>query len=251
VVVFHPDEIALSSGPAAGRRRMLDRVALYERPGDQPLAHEYSHALRARQELLRRGSLEGSELDAYELLAAKSGAALTRSRGRAASALSPKLAEAFRSIGDPALALRTELARGGSEDAEVGLRELRDRRRKDSRTPAATWGPHRDDLVLYLDDRPARSVASQGQHRALTLALKAAEAAAVRDATGLEPIQLLDDVSSELDPSRTRALFQFLRACHGQIFLSTTREELLSEHFPEVTERRSFRVFRGVVEVAR
>ncbi|HEY4117329.1 MAG TPA: DNA replication and repair protein RecF, partial [Byssovorax sp.] len=89
------------------------------------------------------------------------------------------------------------------------------------------FGPHRDDLELRLDGRLARVVASQGQHRAVTLALKAAEAATVAALRGLWPMLLLDDVSSELDRARTAALFDFLGDAHGQIVLTTTRPELI------------------------
>jgi DNA replication and repair protein RecF len=90
-------------------------------------------------------------------------------------------------------------------------------------------------------------VASQGQHRALTLALKAAESAAIRAATGLEPIQLLDDVSSELDPIRTAALFSFLAEARGQIFLTTTRADLVLAHLASPSDARVFEVLRGSI----
>ena len=83
------------------------------------------------------------------------------------------------------------------------------------------------DLVLSLDGRRARVVASQGQHRAITLALKAAEVATIGRVRGLSPVLLLDDVSSELDAERTDALFSYLTRQEGQIFVTTTRRSLI------------------------
>lgn len=231
VVAFHPEELSLSTGPAGGRRTLLDRLALFMDPRSADHRARYERATRARQELLRRGAATeekaAGELDAFEELCAVHGAALTRARAAAAAALAPELAQAFASIAAPDLELGVRFAPGGSGDAGEARETLRAQRRRDAQRASAGFGPHRDELELSIDGHPARIVASQGQHRALTLALKAAETAAIREARGLEPILLLDDVSSELDPDRTAALFTFLGFSRGQVFLTTTRRELI------------------------
>ncbi|MDD2420995.1 MAG: DNA replication and repair protein RecF, partial [Heliobacteriaceae bacterium] len=83
-------------------------------------------------------------------------------------------------------------------------------------------GPHRDDLQLYLDGRPAKIFASQGQQRTVALALKLAEIAFVRQYREESPLVLLDDVFSELDPGRGEQLLNFLRHSSAQLFISTT-----------------------------
>ncbi|HTJ85309.1 MAG TPA: DNA replication and repair protein RecF, partial [Polyangiaceae bacterium] len=107
----------------------------------------------------------------------------------------------------------------------------------------------RDDLVLSLDGHLARGVASQGQHRALTLAIKAAESATIARVTGLEPIQLLDDVSSELDPTRTEALFSHLARRRAQIFVTTTRPDLVGAALRDAFTKR-YRVVGGALAEA-
>ena len=98
-----------------------------------------------------------------------------------------------------------------------------------------------------MDGRPVRGTASQGQHRATVLALKSAEVHVVGLARGARPVLLLDDVSSELDRARTEALFLFLRAQEGQVFLTTTRPELIAI---DADARTDFRVERGRVQRA-
>lgn len=227
VVVFHPDELALSRGPARGRRTLLDRVALFMDPESVEHRARYAKALRSRQELLRRGAAEENALYAFEVLCARHGAALTRARAAAVAQLAGALATAFARIAAPDLELAVAYEPGGAEDEAVALAELRRQRGGDARRKSAGFGPHRDDLGLSLGGFPARIVASQGQHRALALALKAAEAACVTEARGLAPLWLLDDVSSELDPQRTEALFAFLSGLEGQVFLTTTRPDVL------------------------
>jgi DNA replication and repair protein RecF len=247
VVAFHPDELTLSTGPAAGRRTLLDRLALFMFPASVDHRSRYHRALRSRHLLLRRPSPDEAEIGAFERLAAEHGAALTRARSEAARALAAELVPAFARIAAPELVLEVRYEPGGTEDPDRAIDELRRQRARDAHRPSAGFGPHRDDLVLLLDGHPARAVASQGQHRALTLALKAAETAAVGRARGVEPLLLLDDVSSELDPDRTAALFTFLGLTRGQLFLTTTRRELIVTPGVAPSDRLDFELHGGAL----
>ncbi|WP_437599120.1 DNA replication/repair protein RecF [Sorangium sp. So ce590] len=251
VVAFHAEELALSTGPASARRTLLDRLALFMDPQSADHRARYAQALRARHEVLQRGgsgsTQAGAELDAFEELCAVHGAALTRAREAAVEALAPELTRAFTRIAAPDLILAARYAPGGTSDAQQARETLREHRRRDAHRPSAGFGPHRDDLLLELDGHPARVVASQGQHRALTLSLKAAETAAIASVRGVEPILLLDDVSSELDPDRTAALFTFLGMARGQVFLTTTRRDLIVTPGVAPSERRDFHVEGGAL----
>lgn len=246
VVVFHPEELQLSSGPAALRRRLLDRLSFYLSPGALRASSRYGRALRARQELLRRPSASLAELEAFERVAAHEGATLTRFREHAVRGFAPALLGAFGKIASPELSLSVRYAAGGAADEQAAASELVDRRHRDAHAKIASFGPHRDELALELDGYPVRQVASQGQHRALALSMKAAESATIAKSTGLWPIQLLDDISSELDPSRTEALFRFLEETHGQRFITGTREGLLRAALSE-NNHKLYQVVKGVV----
>lgn len=252
VVAFHPEELALSTGPANLRRKLLDRIALFMDPASADHKARYTHAMKARQELLHRrsgGPLDAiAELSVFEELCAKHGAAVTRARMEAAGALHEELCSAFAQIAAPDLHLVARFEPGGSADPDEVCETLQRQRARDAHRPSAGFGPHRDDLALLFGEHPARLVGSQGQHRALTLAIKAAEAATVARVRGVEPILLLDDVSSELDPDRTVALFEFLALARGQIFLTTTRPDLIVTPGLDKRSRRDFRIDRGVLE---
>ncbi len=246
VVVFHPHELELSSGAAGGRRLLLDRLALFRSARSSEHRARYGLALKSRQQLLRREEeVNVAELEAFEVLAARHGAALTRARREAAEALEPELLASFERIAAPGLELTMRYRPGGSEDEAVALAELERQRPRDAHRPTAGFGPHRDELELELAGHAARTVASQGQHRALTLALKAAETTAIARARGVRPILLLDDVSSELDRERTEALFVFLGHAHGQIILTTTRPELISAPGIAASERLDITLENG------
>lgn len=249
VVVFHPEELALSTGPAELRRRLLDRVALYRMPAHARHVAEYLRALRSRQELLRTGRTNTPELEVYERLLAERAIKLTESRRLASESLFPRVLEAFRTIGAEDLSLELRYSCSEQSSVEAYVDQLATDRPTDARMPSPRKGPHRDDVIIALNGHPARRVASQGQHRAITLSLKAAEGATVAEITGLEPIQLLDDVSSELDSDRTKALFRYLAALRGQVFVTSPRKDLLSEALLR-ENTLLFQVFNGTVSSA-
>ena len=248
VVVFHPGVVSLSMGGGTERRRLLDRVALYSSPGSLADAEAYTRALRERQKALEVRGVNAADLDHWEELVARHGIAVSSARAKAASSIAAAATSVFARIGAASEALRATYARSSPVDADEYCSELARRRPQDARRGTASIGPHRDDLFLQLGAHPVRGIASQGQHRAVVLALKLAEIESVGAARGVHPILLLDDVSSELDRTRTAALFSFLQQEKGQVFLTTTRRELIDTgNITAPSERSDFGVFRGEI----
>jgi DNA replication and repair protein RecF len=252
LVVFDPSQMTLSTGPASGRRLLLDRVTLFTDVGLATHRSRYNRALKARQQLLAPfGPPPGAhELTAFEALLARHGAAITAARALASEQLTRELCGAFERIAQPGLVLEARYCPGGSADEAQALQELASRRSGDARRRRAGFGPHLDDLDIRIDGHPARTVGSQGQHRAITLALKMAELACIASARNLLPMFLLDDVSSELDPDRSQALLDYLATVRCQIFLTTTRRDLVVAPSVEGTERLDLWVQDGGVQAA-
>lgn len=247
VVVFEPKQLGLTTGASAERRMLLDRVTLFTHPEAATHRARYGRALKERQALLLdRFRDRTTELDAYEAILADHGAHLTAIRAVAVDELRETILEAFGRIASPELRLEVRYEAGGSADRETAQRALAEARRTDAQRKRASFGPHRDDLDLRLGGYEARVVASQGQHRALTLALKSAELSTIARARGVQPILLLDDVSSELDADRTAALFLHLAETESQIFLTTTRRDLIVSARHDA-ERADFVVEQGVI----
>ena len=73
-----------------------------------------------------------------------------------------------------------------------------------------TIGPQRDDLAVTLDGRDTRRQASQGEQRSLALATATGRAPTGPERRGVDPLLLLDDVFSELDPMRAERLLHLL-----------------------------------------
>ena len=92
-------------------------------------------------------------------------------------------------------------------------------RTRDVERGVSSVGPHRDELDLAVQGLPGRTHASQGEQRSLALALQLAAHQLATERLGSPPVLLLDDVFSELDPFRSRALLAGLPA--GQTLLTT------------------------------
>jgi len=249
VIAFHPGDLLLASGPAGVRRALLDRVLVYLDPGGAEARLRYQEASRERQRLLAERGIQARELDAYETVLAAQGARFALGRRRAAEELLGHLGPTFARMGPTDLELQADYRPGGHEDPAVFLHELQKRRPQDQRRGVASFGPQKDEIELVLGGRPLRSHGSQGQQRIVTLALKVAELHGVREVTRVEPMLLLDDVSSELDQARTTAVFRFLRDTKSQVFVTTTRPELFRDVELEPSERSDFRMVRGALEV--
>jgi DNA replication and repair protein RecF len=181
---------------------------------------------------------------------AEEGARLALARGRAWAVVSERLGPALENVAAPETRVEARYVPGGPTDAESFAERLVESRTLDLRRGTATFGPQRDEIELLVDGRPARQCASQGQQRLITLALKFAELECVREARGAHPVLLLDDVSSELDPERMRAVASWLRASESQIFVTTTRRDLFRDADVKGPDRRDFALIRGMLKKA-
>ena len=85
---------------------------------------------------------------------------------------------------------------------------IKERQLEEMRRGQSCIGPHRDDIIFYINNNEATKYASQGQQRTIVLALKLSELDIITQKTGDEPILLLDDVLAELDDIRQNYLLK-------------------------------------------
>lgn len=110
------------------------------------------------------------------------------------------------------------------EDIELIQKEFRasldERKIEEQRRCQACVGPHRDDIIFYINNQDATKYASQGQQRTIVLALKLSELDMITEKTGEEPILLLDDVLAELDDLRQNYLLKSINSATQTIITS-------------------------------
>ena len=110
-------------------------------------------------------------------------------------------------------------------------------------------GPHKDDLDMRLGEWPLKQVGSQGQQRTFVLALKLAQALYLGNSTGEAPILLLDDIFDRLDSQRVERIVEMVQGEEfGQIFITDTDRQHLTEIIQPGPEAKIFHVENGVIK---
>lgn len=221
--VFSPEDLVIISGGPKGRRELLDDALALLDPEGARAADETDRVLRQRAALLRQSGGRSSAdvmatLDVWDQRLADAGKVLVAARERLAADLEPLVGSAYSRLAGEGGRDLVQQGYVRSWDGEL-LDALAASRTDDMRRGVNTVGPHRDDLRLAIEGREARTHASQGEQRCLVLALRLGVHELVRTRTSLVPTLLLDDVFSELDPVRSKALVAELPA--GQALLTT------------------------------
>lgn len=237
VVLFTPEDLALLRASPAARRRFLDRAVFELQPDYLALHKAYERALRARNALLEGGSPPADLLSVYDSELGRHGSLLQAARARYLGQLSPFFERLVERIlgetGEPTPRSRVALTYHPSPPGGDYPAALAASRRADLARCTSGVGAHRDDFHVTLDGHPAAEHASQGQTRSLVLALKIGEILLLHARRDEEPILLLDDVASELDPGRARALFRLVEESGAQTFVTATRPSLLPGLSPD------------------
>lgn len=224
-------DLARLSGPAADRRRALDRAALAVDPEHARTLAQYEKARASKTRLLALSPrYDADEMSVYESTLADTGARIAVSRRATRARLETEIARAAEALGSPfrgvALELVSDLpAEGDAADLSRALAALmRQKKADERRAQRCLAGPHRDDVLLKAEGVPVASRASSGETRTFLLAWTLAEMTLMAEAAGNPPVLAFDDFDSEWDP---RVLGAFAEALpeDGQIFLSSARPE--------------------------
>jgi DNA replication and repair protein RecF len=255
VVLFWPDDLQLVKGSGEGRRRFLNTLLAQLDAGHARELNRYGHLLDQRNALLRAirdGRQPLDELEVWTTALAESGAAIMVERQQRLLELQPIAAAFHRELSDDRerleLRYRPAGARIGEAPQELVIEQLkaamRDARDEEIGRGQTVVGPQRDDVEVWLDDHEARLFASQGQQRSAVLSLKLAELHYLAEVTGEQPVLLLDDVMSELDPARRERLLAALEP--GPQAMITAAD--LNDLPRSILERAAvFRVEQGTV----
>ncbi len=243
VTVFSPDDLTLVKGGPADRRRFLDDTLVALAVKYDAARLELERIVRQRNTLLRQASGRLDEgtattLDVWDARLAAAGGRFGHARATLVERIEPYVATAYHQLaGTPTpLLLRYDppWRRTGLAEALIAARP------DDVRRGMSTVGPHRDELVLSINDLPARTHASQGEQRTLALALRLAAHRLIGERTGSAPVLVLDDVLSELDTGRAGALLAHLPP--GQIVITTAGAVPVA-----AAEKRRLRIHAGCV----
>ena len=222
VSVFSPDDLVMVKGGPAERRSYLDDTLVAVASKHERLRSDLDRVLKQRAALLKQagGRLTSdiaSTLDVWDAKLADISNVLGRERQLLVAQLALRVTTAYAALAGEAqpvtLVYAPDWLATGLAPALVASRM------DDVRRMSTTVGPHRDDLDISLNALAARTHASQGEQRTMALALRLAAHQLVTEHHREAPVLVLDDVFSELDADRSRALLANLPK--GQVVITT------------------------------
>lgn len=238
-VLFCPEDLLILKTGAASRRKLIDTALCQLRPNYDKALTEYGKLYDGKSRILKdrfeNPSLE-SVLPEYNERMAQVGAILIYYRARYLKKLSEFAAQfhAEFSGGKEALLLSYQTVSSITDpfaSTEILAEQLREHQKSHSRAELESQqclsGPHKDDFDVTLGGLSVKAFGSQGQTRTAAISLKLAEREIIKNDTGEEPVLLLDDVLSELDPGRQDFVLNQIRS--GQVFITCCEKDRLTD----------------------
>lgn len=233
IILFAPEDLELVKGSPAVRRQFIDRElgqmsAVY-------LHHlvNYQEILKQRNQYLKEykasQSFDMVYLDILTEQLATEGAEVLDRRLNFVAKLNEWAALIQQDIsqGKEKLDIQYKSTLSLSNDSQKSsiycqlMDKYEESKQRELDRGTTIIGPHRDDLVFYVNDKNIQTYGSQGQQRTTALSVKLAEIELMKEMTGEYPVLLLDDVLSELDNHRQTHLLKTIEK-KVQTFLTTT-----------------------------
>ncbi|EST89171.1 recombination protein F [Vagococcus lutrae LBD1] len=234
VVLFAPEDLYLIKGSPQNRRKFIDMELGQVNPSYLYHLSVYQNVLKQRNRYLKENGRQQKKIDEtyLEVLTeqlAAAGAHVIHERLMFIQKLEQWAQEIHGAITNhrekltmqyqPSFVL--EEAQTVAEIEVLFLEALSRQRSRELMLQTTSLGPHRDDVIFFIDGQNVQTYGSQGQQRTTALSVKLAEVELIHEQIGEYPILLLDDVMSELDDERQVHL---LAAIEGKVqtFVTTT-----------------------------
>jgi DNA replication and repair protein RecF len=230
--IFAPERIAVVRGDPGDRRRFVDELLVQLHPRYHAIIKDFERALRQRNALLREaGGRVPEGLDVWDAAVAEPGGELAAGRQEAIAALAPPAARAYGVVGGEApfdVRYAPRVAPPADDSSVAAWRDairrgLAERRSDEVMRGTTLVGPHRDEVDITTGGLLARSHASQGEAWLGAMALVLGAHETIAKHVGQEPVLLLDDAFSVLDPDRRERLGRALPA-DAQIIATASDE---------------------------
>jgi DNA replication and repair protein RecF len=222
LTIFTPEGVDIVRQGPENRRLFLTNLLTDVDLTTGDVIERFTRILSQRNALLRQlqgdrpTSLQQGELDVWTSDFCNVSEELVAQRRKLLDDVAPLVANYYHELAEDDSVVGVSYEQSWSGDLERALRDSFD---DDRFRGHSTIGPQRDDIALTLDGRDTRRQASQGEQRSLALAVRLAGHKLVQSRRGVDPLLLLDDVFSELDPHRSDRLLHLLPT--GQTLVTT------------------------------
>ena len=239
-VLFSTSDLLLLRGNPSDRRAWLDRAITQIYPVYDDRLSKYGKIRIQKNNLLKEylktGKLNDTLLDVYNEQLVIAGSNIIFLRKKFLKEIERIAREKHRIISEhEELKIQYDCSFLGEEfeldDIAASFKNsLLEHKIEEMRRGQACVGPHRDDIIFYINGNESTKFASQGQQRTIVLALKLSELDIITAKTGDEPVLLLDDVLAELDDIRQNYLLKSINA-NTQTIITSVDTILFEDEF--------------------
>ncbi len=227
-VVFSPSMLSVVKEGPSEKRKFIDIAISLVKPYYAVLLSKYNKAIIQRNSLLKQinQTSKGEDLlYVFDEEIARYGGKIIDYRLKFFEEIKNYSSEIYSKISNGRELMKVEYINSLKETgytsvewSEILYNSLSKNHDKDVQRLATSFGPHKDDMEIFLDNMNIRSYGSQGQQRSAALSLKLAEAEILKKSCDEQPIALLDDVMSELDEKRQEFLIKYFD--NWQVFVT-------------------------------
>ena len=218
-VIFSPSDLSLIKDSPSIRRKFIDISIGQLYPSFVEILNSYTRAVIQRNRIIKDFKYDKTLsiiLDSFEKEIVENGIKIINYRKKYISILEKYVPDIYFGLSAGKEKIETKyILNCEPEKLEENLKFSRE---NDSLLGVTTVGPHRDDIDFKINGISVRSFGSQGQQRSVALSLKLAGAEVSKEITDEYPVCLLDDVMSELDPSRQNYILNHIK--EWQVFLT-------------------------------
>lgn len=239
-VLFEPEGMRLLTGPPDLRRNFFDDILSETNFEFSSLKNHYKRALNQRNHLLKMGNKNiSTQIFAWNVRLGELAGKLVEQRIKLLENLNKQIGKIYSQIAEQ----KTEVYIKYISDLNLKsyesslIKALENSIEKDMLRGYTYFGPHREDYAIQINNKNADLIASRGETRTLVLSLKLLEIKILEQKRKLKPLVLLDDVFSELDGMRRRALTEYLE--DYQVVITTTDADVIQKNFAQSTNRIS------------
>lgn len=249
-VVFSPSVLSVIRDGPSEKRKFIDIAISLIKPNYAALLSKYNKTVIQRNSLLKQIGAEKKGEDllfVFDEELARCGGKIIDYRLKYLNDLRSEAPQIYSEISNGREKMKIsyvnslkEIGKNNVEWSEILYKNLSENHEKDIIRQATSFGPHKDDLEIFLDDMNVRNYGSQGQQRSCALSLKIGEATILKNVSGEQPIALMDDVMSELDENRQKYLMKFFDG--WQVFITccdpSHRSKINSDKVFEICDGR-------------
>ncbi len=249
-VVFSPSVLSVIRDGPSEKRKFIDIAISLIKPNYAALLSKYNKTVIQRNSLLKQIGTEKKGEDllfVFDEELARCGGKIIDYRLKYLNDLRSEAPQIYSEISNGREKMKIsyvnslkEIGKNNVEWSEILYKNLSENHEKDIIRQVTSFGPHKDDLEIFLDDMNVRNYGSQGQQRSCALSLKIGEATILKNVSGEQPIALMDDVMSELDENRQKYLMKFFDG--WQVFITccdpSHRSKINSDKVFEICDGR-------------